>query len=50
MSGAGAPPRLDEEHQREQTQDLWFVGHELGQEPSEADGLGAEVLADEAVA
>jgi hypothetical protein len=47
---AGGPSRLDEQHEREQSHDLRFVGHELGQEPSEADGLGAKVLADELVA
>ena len=47
---AGGPARLDEQHEREQSHDLGFVGHQLGQQPSEADGLRAEVLADEPVA
>jgi hypothetical protein len=40
---------VHEQHQREQALDLRFVGHEVGQQPSEADGLGAEVLADQPV-
>jgi hypothetical protein len=48
--GAGGPARLDQQHERQQPHDLRFVGHELGQEPSQADGLRAEVVADEPVA
>src|SRR3984893_12118157 len=48
--GSSGPTRLDEQHQREQPLDLRFVGHQLGQQPSEADGLAAEVLSDQSVA
>src|ERR1700730_9483139 len=41
--------RLDEQHEREQSHDLRFVGYELDQEASEADGLHAKLLADKAV-
>ncbi len=41
------PPSSQE---REQSRDLRFVWHELGQEPFEADSLRAEVLADKPVA
>ncbi|KUO15622.1 hypothetical protein AQJ91_40640 [Streptomyces dysideae] len=37
------PARLDEEHQREQAGHLGLVRHELGQEPAEAYGFGAQV-------
>ena len=43
----GRAARLDEQHQREQPQDLRLVGHELGEQPAETDGLGAQVGADE---
>ena len=42
--------RLDEQHQREQPHDLRFVGHQLREEPSEADGFRAQILADEPLA
>src|SRR4029079_3610454 len=42
--------RFDEQHQREQPQDLRFPGHQIRQEPSEADGLRAEILANELLA
>ena len=48
--GAGGPPRLDQQHQGEQPHDLGFVGHQLGQDPAQADGLGAQLLADQGVA
>ncbi len=35
--------RLDQDHQRQQAHDLGLVRHELGQQPAQADGLGAEV-------
>jgi hypothetical protein len=45
--GAAGPPGLDQQHEREQAHDLGLVRHELRQLPSEADGLGAEVVANE---
>ncbi len=48
--GARRTPGLDEQHEREQAQHLRLVGHELDQEPAEADRFGAEVLADQPVA
>jgi hypothetical protein len=41
---------LHEQHQREQPHDFRFGGHECGQQPPEADGLRAQILADEPVA
>ena len=46
---AGDPrrtPRLDEQHEREQSGDLRDVGQQLPQDPAEPDGLGGELLAD----
>ncbi len=48
--GAAGPTRIDQQHEREQPHDLQFVGHQLGQEPSEAEGLSAEFLADQPLA
>ncbi len=42
--GASGPPRLDQQHQRQQTHDLGLIGHEPGQQPSQPDGLRAQVL------
>jgi hypothetical protein len=48
--GPGPPPRLDQKHEGKEAHDLRFVGHELGQQPAQADCLGAEVLTGEPVA
>ncbi len=39
----GGPPRLGQQHQREQPEHLRLVRHELGQQPPEPDRLGAQV-------
>jgi hypothetical protein len=35
-----------QEHQREQAGDLGFVGHELVEDPAEADGFDTQISAD----
>ena len=46
----GRPARVGEQQQREQAVHLGLVGHQLGEQAGEADGLGAEVVAAELVA
>ena len=46
----GGAPRLDEQHQRQQSHHFRLLRHQLCQEPPEADRLGAEVLPNEPVA
>jgi hypothetical protein len=43
--GAGRAPRLDEKHEGEQTEDLGFVGHEVGEEAPQPDRLETQILA-----
>jgi hypothetical protein len=50
LVGAGGPAGVDQQHEGEQPHHLGLVGHELGQEPPEPDGLGAQLLADQPVA
>src|SRR4029079_299060 len=48
----GGPPRprgVDEQHQREQSPDLGFVGHQLSEQPAEAYRLGGKILAKEVI-
>src|SRR5438876_323744 len=47
---SGRAARLDQQHEREQAHRLRFPGHELDQEPSQPDRLGAELLANQTVA
>ena len=49
-SDPGAPPGVVQEHEREQPEDLGLVGHEVDEDPGEADRLRAQLLADERVA
>ena len=46
----GRAARLDEQHEREQARRLRLTGHQLNQEPSQPDRLGAELLANQTVA
>ncbi len=46
---AGRSPRVGEHQQREQAQHLGFVGQQFGQQASEPDRLGAQVVADQTV-
>ena len=46
----GRPARLDQQHQREQAEDLWLVRHQAGEEPAEPDRLGREILPGEPAA
>jgi hypothetical protein len=39
------PQCLEQQHERQQAHHLWLVWHERGQEPSQADRLGTQVLA-----
>ena len=48
--GPAGPPRLREQHQGEQPHDLGLARHELQQQPTQTDGLRAQVGADEVVA
>src|SRR2546430_1382199 len=41
------PPRVREQHEREQPEDLGLVRHQAQENATEADGLGAQLLADE---
>ncbi len=45
--GARVAARLGQQHQREQPRSLRLIGHQLGQQPGEPDGLGAQVGARE---
>ena len=47
---AGGAPRLGEQEQREQSERLGFVGHEVGEQAREPDRFGAQVGADQRVA
>ena len=49
-AGAGRPPRVVQQHQRQQAEHLGVVGHQRGEQPAEADRLGAQLGADERVA
>jgi hypothetical protein len=46
---AGLAARLGQEQQGQQAADLGLVGHQLGQQPREADGLRAQFGADERI-
>jgi hypothetical protein len=48
--GPGGPPRLDEQHQRQEPQHFRFVRHQVGQQPRQADRFGAEIVTAELVA
>ena len=47
---AGGAARLGEQQQGEQSEHLGLVGHQLGQQPGQADRLGAQLVAHEVIA
>ena len=47
--GAGRPPCVGQQHQRQEAVRLGLVGHELDQQPAEPDGLVAQLATDEGV-
>ena len=49
-SETGGATRLDQQQEREQPHDFRFVGHELGKEPSKADGLGTKIFSNQPLA
>src|SRR5689334_17601281 len=49
-SNARLAPRVVEEEQRQEAGNFGLVGHQLGEEPAEADRLVAEVVANQVVA
>ena len=48
--GAGRPPRLGEQHEREQPEHLGLVRHQIREQAGEADRLGTELVAHEVFA
>ena len=49
-AGTGGAAGVVEQHEREQAEDLGFIGHQLGEQTAEADRLAAEVPPHEGVA
>ncbi len=49
-AGAGGATRVHQQHQRQEAQDLRLLGHQVREDPFEANGLGAEVLAEQPIA
>ena len=47
---AGGAAGVDQQHQRQQAEDLLFVGQERGQHTPEPDRLGAQIVADQTLA